>query len=39
MLGSSRSPIEEREKGTLLFLDKPKEWEREERHWGGRGKV
>ena len=38
-LGSSRSPMEEREKGTLLFLDELNEWEREERHWGGRGKV
>jgi len=39
MLESSRSLMEEREKGTLLFLDKLNEWEREERHWGGRGKV
>ena len=31
--------MEEREKGTLLFLDELNEWEREERHWGGRGKV
>ena len=28
-----------REKSTLLFLDELNEWEREERHWGGRGKV
>ena len=39
MLGSSRSPMEERDKGTLLFLDELNEWEREERHWEGRGKV
>ena len=39
MLGSLWSPMEEREKGTLLFLDELNEWEREERLWGGRGKV
>jgi len=38
-LGSSRSPMEERENDTLLFLDGLNEWEREERHWEGRGKV
>jgi len=31
--------MEERENGTLLFLDELNEWEREERHWRGREKV
>ena len=39
VLGGLRSTMEEREKGTLLFLDELNEWEREERRWGGRGNV
>ena len=31
--------MEEREKGTLLFLDELNEWEREEPRWGGRGRY
>jgi len=36
---SLRSPMEEREMSTFLFLGELNGSEREERHWRGRGKV
>ena len=38
-LRSSRSPMEEREMSTFLFLGELNGSDARERHWGGRGKV
>jgi len=38
-LGSSRSPMEEREMSTFLFMGELNGSEREGRRWRGRGKV
>jgi hypothetical protein len=38
-LGSSSSPMEEREKSTFQLLHELNSWGKEEGHWRGQGKV